>query len=492
MTSATKQQARRLQTACDRCYRLKERCARQSITDVCARCDRLGVLCATVRPPRPSGRRPKEHRHVSDRSGAVKANCCEVKTQSSPGNTNASSQPLDIGNWINGLADLNQDEKEKLLFLLDRPENLDSYIVSPIFQDAERRSLAAPLRAALPMLKDAYLACAGALKLMSRQHEDGEQTDDDRANLAHAAAAVKILRAMPVSTPKEAALCLALGTQLTLYVYSSVGHGVLQISQHCLTMARPFIETDMLELDAEPWVAFLILLEMMDCLVHRKKPTIRAPRRRSISSEKNLVDRHLGLCVDLLPYYHDLCMVSYSLNNETDDGYMALILKQLGRVQAEVAAWQPSEPEHFVDQYKSADAIHILAQARMYRLAALLVGHRLRYTFGEQDDQASIWASEIMNELELVRRVTKRPARCVTPPFVVAAIEMRDLASRNRALQNADYYIDQYAPVIQKVTKTFLSRVWWERDNRIISSWFESSSKPCPLMASIDKELFGH
>lgn len=490
MASAAKQ-ARRLQTACDRCYRLKERCTRQSIIDICGRCDRLGLFCATVRPPRQAGRRPKEPRHVPDHPDAGNGDSGGLRPASNLCSTDASPPPLDIGNWINGLADLSQNEKEKLMFLLDRPENLNCYVVSPVFQDAERRSLAAPLPAALPVLKDAYLACAGALKLMHPHHHDAVKMDDGHANLLHALAAMKTLRALPVSTPQDAALCLTLGISLTLFVYSAVGHGVYEISQHCLSMARPFVETEMLDSDAEPWLTFLVLLETMECLIHRRRPTIRTPWRRSLGSGRDVVDRHLGLCAPLLPYYHDLCVVSHSLANTTDASYMALIEKQLGQIQAEVEAWQPSQPDHFVEQFKSVEVVHLLAQARLYRLAALLVSHRLRYTFGEQDDQAGIWAKEIMSELELVRRVTKRSARCVTLPFVTAAIEMRDTAARSQALQNADEYVDQFAPVVQKATKTFLSRVWWERDNKLTASWFDSTHKPCVVLASIDTALFG-
>ena len=483
MASAAKQ-VRRLQTACDRCYKLKERCARQSITDVCGRCARLGLFCATVRPPRQVGRRPRRVQHhpsARDSSGPS-SNACSA---------DASSAPLDIGKWISNLPDLSQIEKEKLLFLLDHPENLSCYVVSPSFQDAERCSLAAPLPAALPVLKDAYLACAGALKLTHRDHHDTVEMDDGHANLLHALTAMKTLRSLPVATPQDAALCLTLGIALTLFVYSTIGQGVYEISHHCLSMARPFVETEMLDSEAEPWLTFLVLMEMMECLVHRRRPTIRIPRQRSLGPKKEVVDRHLGLCATLLPYYHDLCVVSHSLTNTTDASYMALVEKQLDRIQAEVEAWQPSQPDHFLEQFESAEVVHLLAQARVYRLAALLVSHRLRHPFGDQDDQASIWAREIMIELELVQRITGWSAHCVTVPFVTAAVEMLDPTARCQALENVDEYGDQFTPLVRKATKTFLSRVWLERDHNLTASWFDSAYKPCVVLASVDTALFG-
>ncbi|KIV86729.1 hypothetical protein PV11_02324 [Exophiala sideris] len=484
MAPAVKQ-VRRLQTACDRCYRLKERCSRQSITDICGRCARLGLVCATVRPPRPAGRKPRrvqDDPNVETSAGSTSSAC----------SANASLAPHDIGKWITDLSDLGQHEKKKLLFLLDQPENLSTYVVSPRFQDAERRSLAAHLPAALPVLLDAYLARAGALKLKyPDDHDMAEIVDDGHVNLLHASSAMKTLRALPVATPQDAALCLTLGISLALFGYSTLGQGVYEISRHCLSMTRPFIETEMLDPEAERSLTFLVLMEIMECLVQRRRPTIRFPERQPLGLEADVVDRHLGLCVPLLPYYHDLCVVSHSLANTTDASYLALVETQLGRIQAEVEAWQPSQPDQFMEQFQSTEVVQLLTQARVYRLAALLVSHRLRYTFGAQDEQAGIWAREIMIELELARRITRRSAHCVTLPFIAAALEMQDPAARHQALQNVDVYVDQFAPMVQKATKTFLSRVWAERDNKVTASWFDSTCKPCVVLASIDTALFG-
>ncbi len=75
--------------------------------------------------------------------------------------------------------------------------------------------------------------------------------------------------------------------------------------------------------------------------------------------------------------------------------------------------------------------------------------------FGQQDSQADIWSKEIMMELELADRIAKQSIRCMTLPFVVAAIEIRDLSERLKALQNVDEYVDQFTPVIRKQRKCF-------------------------------------
>ncbi|KFZ12680.1 hypothetical protein V502_06995 [Pseudogymnoascus sp. VKM F-4520 (FW-2644)] len=451
---------RTIRTACDRCYKLKERCARGSITVACGRCDRLDLVCSTVRPKRPSGRRPRR------------------REQSTSGTLLSLSSTFDIGTWLQDLTDLLPEERQLMNSLLCQPENLECYVVSPSFQAAEQQSLIAPLPAALPVLKDAYLACASALKLL----EPGVTTEECQSTrLHHISSAMEILRSLPVLSSQDATLCLTLGTTLALSVYSVIGVGVADICSYCLSTTNPFMEKLLSDNDAEPWRSFLALLETMECIVHCRKPTVRIRPRSSQN-----VDRHLGLCLPLLPYYHDICVISYSLANTTDNRYLACLQKQLDEIQASVEAWQPLHPEHFVDHFQTADVINLLAQARVYRLGVLLLSHRLRHVFGQQDSQAGIWAKEIMIELDLARQVTKRPIRCVTIPFIVAAVEICDPTSRTKALQDVDKYVDQFSPVVQKAAKTFLSRIWHERDFKITYSWFDSVHKPCAVLQYIE------
>ena len=141
----------------------------------------------------------------------------------------------------------------------------------------------------------------------------------------------------------------------------------------------------------------------------------------------------------------------------------------------------------FGEKFDSAETIHLLAQAKVYRLGALLLGHRLRFPFGHEDALAEIWSKEVMMELEMAKQVTKRSMRFVTLPFIVAAIEVQDENLRFKALQHVDDWVDHFAPLLQKTTKIFLSRVWQERDLNPTSRWFDSIYKPCPVLDSINE-----
>lgn len=452
---------RPIRTACDRCYELKERCVRAFASATCTRCSRLGFACSSVRPIRQAGRRPR--RPVQSASGT---SCSSAAVE---------NNILDIDVWLDDVSDLLPKEKELLISFLGRPENLEFYAVSPVFLDAEQHSLAASLHSALPVLKDAILACAGTLQLL---HEpDFAMRVDKSAILRHASSAMKILRSLPVANSKDAVLCLVLGKALALSVYTAIGSGVADICHHCFRTASPFMDSLISRADVGSCWSFLVMLETMDCMVHRRVPTVRIQQR-----DLERVDRCLGLCLPLFPYYYDLCVLSHSLVNTTDASYLVRLEERLNDIHAAVEAWQPSQCGHLVDQFQSADIVNLLAQAKVYRLAALLVSHRLRFAFGHQDIQADIWSREIMTELMVARRVTKRPLQCVTLPFLAAALEIRAPSARVEALQAVEDYVDRFAPLVQRASKTFLSRVWRERDLHITSCWFDSVYKPCVVL----------
>jgi hypothetical protein len=320
------------------------------------------------------------------------------------------------------------------MFLLSQPQTLESYAVSPSFEEAEQRSFAAPLPAALPALKDAYLAYTGVLKSF---------------RLGHTA----------------------------LFVYAAFGVGVSDIYHHCLST----IETAAMDPETEPQISFLVLLETMDCMVHRRKPTLRIQPRSSRS-----VDRYLGLCLPLLPYYYDLCVIIHTLASHPHPSLIVELQKQLDEVRALVDVWQPSQPEHFVRQFGSAEVIHLLAQARGVPIGGAPDYSPVAICLWAGDSQADIWSCEVLIELELAQRITQQSIRFVTLPFLVAVVEIRDPVARTKAVQNVGEYVDQFTPVVQKASKFFLSRVWRERGKPALwqSQEFTKSVASCRLQFS--------
>lgn len=424
-----------------------------------------------VRPILPTGRR----RTTTLRS---------KPRQKLPRPQNETQDPCSRTSWLHVVPDVSREEKELLTLLLDDAQSLPYPVISPRFQHAEQQSFSGSLPSAWPVLKDAYLAYASVLKSLQSGRASG---NDNAPKLRHASAAMLALRRLPVSTPRDAELCLTLGFALALSVYGTIGVGVSDICHYCLSVTKPFLDAASLDPSTEPRVSVLVLLETMECMVHRRTPTLRMQPRGPAT-----LDRHLGLCVPLLPYYHDLCAISHALSSATDTPRIELLHSQLDGVEAHVQTWHPSPPADFLTNFDTLEVIHILAQARVYRLAALLVIHRLRHRFGDADAQADIWSREVMRELELVARLCGHAVRFVALPFIVAAVEMRDPAERVGVLAGVDQYVDQLTPVVQAATRRFLTRVWGERDGGRGGSWLESVHKPCVVLDSMNQTFEGY
>lgn len=455
-----------LRSACDRCYQLKERCERiPTSAHCCVRCERLGLDCATVRPVRPVGRRTQREKGVSRL---------------------ASSKRGELQHHHPAIDCIDKaEEKELLQFLLGQANSMNNYVVCPSFQAEQQHSLAVQLSAALPLLKDAYVACAITMK----QLQSGNVTEPDaNDSIRYISKAMSALRSLSISRPKDAVLCQTLGSILTFSIYAAIGVGVPEICSFCLDTTNLSVETEATGANSQKdlWENFLVLHETMSCLVYRRKPTFRIQTPAS-----GVVDRHLGISLPLMPYYYDLCAISNSLSQSTDLSALALLQKQLDDIQFVVESWQPSNLEQLTGQFNSAEIVHLLAQAKVYRLGALLVAHRLRYRFGEQDSQAAIWSKEAIMELEMAYQVTKRSIHFVTLPFVIAAVEVRDNASRSKTLKLVDDCVDQYAPTLKKATKKFLCSVWRERDLNFTGHWFDLVHKPCPVIDSFGRVHFG-
>lgn len=386
-----------------------------------------------------------------------------------------------VGPLLQGAPQLSVEEKGQLQFLLNDPLTLEYTVVSPRFTEAERNSFAAPFKAALPILKDAYLAYAGALKSL---HSDYASEEDDPKNLRYATNAMATLRGLPVTNAGDAELCLALGYTLSLCVYAVIGVGVSDVCHYCLTITKPFMGVPNIGSDAQLRIRLLVLLETMECIVHRQKPTLRLE-----TSVPESLDRHLGLSIPLLPYYHDICAISHSLvdgNNETPRGLFYL---QLDDIQTHLRNWMPSPTMAFIHEVSTTEAVHLLAQAKAFRLGGLLLVHRLKHPFGREDEQADLWSREVMMELKLAQSLSNTPTRFVTMPFILAAVEVRDPDEREKALGNVDKYVDQFTPAVQKATKTFLTRIWHERDAHMVYSWFDSVHKPCVVLDAVGSQF---
>lgn len=103
-----------------------------------------------------------------------------------------------------------------------------------------------------------------------------------------------------------------------------------------LSKAEPFLEMADLDYNTKPLLTSLVLLDTMDCFVHRQKPTVRIKMPKAKS-----MDRHLGLCLSLLPYYYDLYELNHGLAINIGEECLAHILHHLDGVHAAVDNGNP-------------------------------------------------------------------------------------------------------------------------------------------------------
>ncbi|KAJ6125269.1 hypothetical protein N7471_012586 [Penicillium samsonianum] len=64
------------------------------------------------------------------------------------------------------------------------------------------------------------------------------------------------------------------------------------------------------------------------------------------------------------------------------------MVERLDTIQDSLERWQPSPPPDFIERFTQSEVVGMLAQAKILRLAALLIVHRLRYLYGQCDKEA--------------------------------------------------------------------------------------------------------
>lgn len=79
----------------------------------------------------------------------------------------------------------------------------------------------------------------------------------------------------------------------------------------------------------------------------------------------------------------------------------------------------------------------MLAQAKVLRLAALLIIHRLRYLYGQCDKEALHLSSAITTEVNMVLQSIRHSIPCMRLPYMVACFEITRTEARAAAIVKA-------------------------------------------------------
>ncbi|GKT65506.1 zn(II)2Cys6 transcription factor [Colletotrichum tofieldiae] len=392
----------------------------------------------------------------------------------------ASSPPSKILESLNPygstLSRLDTVERNSLSRLLHK-SNFMQYFIGPTFVDSMQLDMTVHLFSMFDQGKDAYIAMYSAFAA-TMGLETGEY--DPEANLHRGAMAVEQLRSCPLPTLKREELLPWAGLGLGIVYFSNMalGTSAAPVRRYVLSHVRHLLGTAQISSTRTHYIlVYMTAVDINECLMQRELPVcgIAPP-------EEGHVDAYVGVCMPLLQHLYELCRISYHLYHEVDVEEQTLALDVLEKA---IEAWQPVIPPDFTNRFTTSEVIHMLAQSRIYKTAAMLFIHRLRYKFGEKDDMASAMSKSIISDLKMTLMVSKDTLRCVSFPYMLAAIEAKDAAEKETAVEAMKSLTDAFNTRYKTSMEAFLNAVWDQRDANPGMSWLDMMPNLPPISVGV-------
>ncbi|KOS42327.1 hypothetical protein ACN38_g6773 [Penicillium nordicum] len=463
--------------ACDQCHTLKEKCRRSSATTSCERCDRLSQTCKTTRNLAKLGRKPHIARKLSYSLPTSKfslATCNTKKLDLSSSQNNKPYPyvylPFDEGLFSNPALFPELDKWERyfinLMKDLGAPSPLDKFLIGPSFHESHHRFFVQNLlRAPTSTLKDATVACAAVL--LGAQYAQYTKTSLE-VGYRRAALAVSGLRSLQICKEQDLVTALILGVGIVTFAMHVVDGQPFLISRYTLALVKPVYHT-LLTMDPSilDLLMCLVTEETFECLIRSVTPTIRIGER----DRCDVVDRFIGISSSLFGLLYDLCDVSHSMR--VTGGRMDIeMVERLDAIQDSLERWKPSPPPDFIERFTQSEVVGMLTQAKVLRLAACLIIHRLRYPYGQRDKEALRLSRAIMAEIDMVLKSAGRSIPCMTFPYTVACFEVTEIKPR-AAVVNKIPVVVTFSRQLQLQVRRSLSSVWDGRDGGDDIYWFD-------------------
>lgn len=450
---------------------MKEKCRRATAETSCERCDRLGQVCRTTRHAAKTGRKRRASTELSYTLPT------SVKPKIAPNNTpifgadhldtTLSSYSARLANKSVIFADLDEPERYFLNIMKDitTPSPLAKYLVGSTFYESHHSSFVRNLTQPSPILRNATVACAAAL-LGDQSNEyvkKGLEIGQRRAALA-----VSSLRSLKIENEQDLVTAIVLGVALLTFAMHVADGQPFLISQYTLSLIKMRCP-DLSRLDPSlmDFLMCLICAETFECVLLSRVPTLKV----NTHDRGCCVDRYLGISSPMLSHYYDICQAGNSLRKlgmADDPG----LLKRLNEIQLAVEEWQPLQPPEFVERFTHIEVVVMIAQAKILRLAALLIIHRLRHPFGKQDTNALLLSNAIIAELEMVLHPSHHSIPCTSLAYLAACFEVVDKEARESVLERS-YQIVTFSKQAQIRFKATLSSMWKARDSGKPFYWFE-------------------
>ncbi|KIW08546.1 uncharacterized protein PV09_00514 [Verruconis gallopava] len=274
------------------------------------------------------------------------------------------------------------------------------------------------------LLADAYDIVTKRLDAGCSQNSDPENMDF--ALGSSCLQTFSQLSSSSISRWEEAALCAMLGQLLLAYTaMSPLGTSTRHVTRATLLAIRDWYPAMLEHPRLHTLLITLVCVDTIDCLLRRDLPILRLP-----TLSRPSCDRLAGVCTSLLPLLYDLCECSYRMRVEVLPTKISRGSQDehdpYSDVEQGIHDWTPSTPPGFWADYTAQEQKAMFVQARTYRLAALLIIHRLRFPLGIQGTAARSLASAILDDIAELKSWPPDGATGLGLdfPLLVAAVEM--------------------------------------------------------------------
>lgn len=411
--------------------------------------------------------------------------CKSSDPGSSPGlgiDTSDNEYEIEISRGISVFPDLTGFEFRLLDTLLHRQIEVDKYLVGPSFREQHRQTFIDHLRIGMPLVKDAFIACATLLV----KKEDPQLVPYRGIGYRRAARAVASLRELQIRDSRDVSIVLIFGMAVVTFALHHSG-GEASVCRHVLGLVKPLYENDFslmknLGSDGTSFLICLLGTEITICLLQCQVPSIRLRE----DDFEQLVDRFIGVSVSMLTYMYDVCKLARLIHrSQCRRGNLLVdesINSELAKTETTVEQWQPSVPKDFLEgRFTPAEVVLMLTQAKVLRLATSLIIHRLRYAFGTYKARAKALSRAILDELNLVLCLTGRSMPFADITFFVACLEITNPEERATALIRSRRIVD------------FSDRTHDDIESWLISFWnaMDIESHPLIYWDGIGRIIFG-
>jgi hypothetical protein len=345
------------------------------------------------------------------------------------------------------------------------PSPLDKYLIGPSFHESHHRSFVQNMLRPAPVLKNAAVACAAVL--FGDQYAQYTKTSIEVGH-RRAALAVSELRSLKISEEQDLITALVLGVAMVTFAMHVADGQPFIISHYTLVLVKP-VYSSLLAMDPSimDFLMCLVSTETFECLLRSEIPTLRIHEH----DRRNVVDRYLGLTSSLFAHLYDICEVSNMLR-ETGGLESMKIDQRVKDIQESLNQWQPSPPPDFLERFTQAEVFGMLAQAKVLRLAALLIVHRLYHPFGQCDREGLILSRAITMEFDTVFQFVGHSMPCTALAYLVACFEITGVEARAAAIDKSQHFVTFSRQSQVRFRKSLLS-VWNAKDLGNQIYWFD-------------------